>query len=282
MKLWTIGEIIKETKQYFEKQGVESSRLDAEILLCHVLNKDRVYLYVNFDRPLQKEELDSYRELVVKRAKGISIAYILNKKTFFALDFYVDENVLVPRPETEFLVEFVLDFLNTKEKQSILDIGTGSGAIALSLADRINDAKITACDISEKALFVAKKNSDNLGLSDKVNFVLSDLFEHIEGLFDVIVSNPPYIASNVIATLSKEVRNEPHLALDGGADGLDIYKRIIKKAPDFLTKDGILAFEIGFAQANALKKLGAEYGFSTCKVIKDYSKNDRVVILSRD
>lgn len=280
-KVWTIGKIIEQTKQYFAKYEVSSPRLDAEILLCSILEQERIYLYVNFDQPLQTSEVDLYRKLIVRRAKGEPIAYILGKKAFLNLELLVDKNVLIPRPETELLAERVIKFCQKYDAVEVLDIGTGSGALAVSIAHNCPNAKVTAVDVSQAALAVAKKNAQKYDLLKQIDFVESDLYNSLQKKkFAVIVSNPPYIESKEIKGLAKEVQNEPVLALDGGKDGLDIYRIIVQRAKEFLAKDGLLALEIGYNQAEALKELGQKSEFENIQVIKDYADLDRIVLMS--
>lgn len=213
-----------------------------------------------------------------KRADGVPLAYIIGNSEFFGRTFDVSPQTLVPRPETELLVEEVVKIAREENVGDILDIGTGSGAIAVTLALETT-ANVTAVDISEGALGVAKKNAEKLGAS--VKFVHSNLFENVEGVFDIIVSNPPYIKSSVIPTLDIEVKNhEPILALDGGEDGLDFYRKIIAEAPKFLKVNGVLAFEIGYDQGAELGAL-LQKDFENIRVIKDYNKLDRIVIANK-
>ncbi len=278
-EILTIGEIIERTKQYLAKCKVDSPRLDAEILLCHVLGKERIYLYVNFDQPLSVEEVDLYRELVRRRGKGEPVAYILGRRSFLQLELLVNSSVLIPRPETELLAEVGIRFCRAKAGVRLLDIGTGSGALTLGILHNSPGAKALAVDISTAALAVARENADRLGLAQRVDFVQSDVYEAVgEKDFDLIVSNPPYIVSADLAGLGREVKQEPRLALDGGLDGLDCYRRIVGRAKDFLRADGLLAMEIGCEQGQDLSALVQQAGFSYCKVLKDYAGLDRIVL----
>lgn len=214
---------------------------------------------------------------LVELEKGYPLQYITHQQSFWGLDFYVDENVLIPQPDTEIAVERALKILRLRHNQRVLDLCTGSGAIAISVAVN-SDAKVWASDVSEKALEIAKKNAiDN---NADVNFILSNMFENIAGQFDIIISNPPYIETNTIPTLDLEVQNEPHLALDGGSDGLDFYRTIANQAPDYLNEDGILILEIGYNQKEAVEDL-LKANFINIETYKDYANNDRVIVAQK-
>lgn len=280
---WTIGGILTWTKQYFSEKGVDNPRLDAEVLLSHILGKDRMYLYVNFDQPLRAAELTVFREAVKKRALRLPVAYITGTKEFMGLNFEVSPAVLIPRPDTEILVEAALNRLEKIDQPTILDIGTGSGAILISVLAKLKSAKGTAVDISNEALAIAAENARNNGVADRVAFCQGDLFQPVNGrVFDAVLSNPPYIPDNDIAQLAPEVRREPRLALAGGRDGLDFYRRIISEGSRFVTPDGFIAVEVGIGQAKALAELTNEAGTLEVEdIIKDYSGIDRVVLFKQ-
>lgn len=283
--VWTIIKILNWTKQYFAEKGVENPRLDAEILLCAVLKCERIKLYLDFERPLDEQELAAYRGFVARRAQHEPLAYILGEKAFMRNTFKVNSHTLVPRPETELLVESLLsaaDKVNSEPK--ILDIGTGSGAILVSLLDYLPQAKGVGVDIAPGALKVAKENAVRIGVADRAAFLLSDLFSAIpeEKKFDIIVSNPPYIPAADIGTLARDVQQEPHGALDGGVDGLDFYRRITDKAADYLTADGLLAFEIGIGQSEAVCAMCRACGLGAVAVRRDYADIDRMVFAARE
>ncbi len=282
-KIWTIGEIIDRSKQYLAKSQVDSPRLDAEILLCHVLGKERIQLYVHFDQPLQNEELDTYRKLILRRAKGEPVAYIIGRKSFLDFELAVSDAVLTPRPETELLVEEAAAFCKNFTAPRILDIGTGSGAIVLGILSLVAAATAVAVDISPAALQVAADNAHKLGLSSRVDFRRSDVYSALAGeKFQLIVSNPPYIPSGELEKLPREVKKEPRLALDGGADGLDCYRRIIVEAGKFLLPAGLLALEIGIGQGPAVAKLAQENGFAGIRILHDYAGIERIVLLTKE
>ena len=280
--VWTIMKILNWTKQYFEAKGVENPRLDAEVLLCAVLKCQRITLYVDFERPLSEEELATYREYVRRRGNFEPLAYILGERAFMRNTFKVNKATLVPRPETELLVESlvrIVPLLKREGDVKILDIGTGSGAIIVSLLDYLPNAKGVGVDISVDALIVAKENSEKIGVTGRIGFVRSDVFSKLplEKKFDIIVSNPPYIPAGDIAGLDKDVQQEPRGALDGGADGLDFYRRITAEAMDHMAEEGVLAFEIGIGQAAAVQQLCLDAGFVKTAVRKDYAGIERMV-----
>lgn len=281
-QIWTIGSILTWTKQYFSQKGVENPRLDAEVLLSHILGTDRLYLYVHHERPLDKKELGAFREAVKKRAMHIPVAYITGCKEFMGKSFTVSPEVLIPRPDTEILVESIMNLMPKDSEINILDIGTGSGAIIISLLAYFLNARGCGADISEKALAVAKNNAQKLGVSERLTLVKSDIFSAVnKKTFDVIVSNPPYIPDEDIKTLSLEVQQEPRIALAGGRDGLNFYRRIIKEAPRYLCVGGILCFEVGINQAEHVTREAEQNGLYAVKnIVTDYGGIERVVILN--
>ena len=279
-EVWTIGKILNWTKQYFEEKGEDSPRLDAEVLLSHILKCDRIHLYVNFDRPLVGEELSSFRQMVKARAQRMPVAYILGEKEFMGHSFRVTPDVLIPRPDTEILVEEAIRLLSQKDRARIVDIGTGSGAILLSVLKGTEGSTGVAVDLSPKALAVAKSNGERLGLAERADFRLGDLYAPVDGLFDAILSNPPYIPVRDMEGLAPEVKQEPEMALVGGVDGLDFYRRLIDDAPRYLKEDGIVLFEVGIGEAQDVAELGKARGFCTQRILPDYAGIDRVVVLS--
>lgn len=267
----TVLEVITSTTAYFTKHGVESPRLNSEHLVAHVLGKKRIELYMEFDRPLFEKELAPLRELIRQRAQGIPLQHLLGTVDFHGLIFLCDHRALVPRPETEQLVELVLqnrksEILNLK----LLDVGTGSGVIALTLASKIETAAVDAVDLSEDALALARENAKRLGLAGRVNFFQSDLLEKVTGTYDLIVANLPYIAAGELAALSREVRCDPKTALEGGAEGHEIIARLIVSARERLASGGILALEIGHGQADALMALMEREKYQDIQCKSDY------------
>lgn len=260
------------------RAGIAEAKLDARLLLECVCQTDHSTLLAHPDREISKEELDKYNSFLERRSKREPVAYILGNWDFMGLSFKVNSDVLIPEQDTEVLVEEAMRYL--EDGFRVLDLCTGSGCIALSLLNYTNNTSAVCTDISGKALAVAKENADNLGFSDRVKFLETDLFpEQDEGKFDIVVSNPPYIATNVIDTLSPEVKDyEPRLALDGDDDGLAFYRRIVENVHKYLFSSGYLFLEIGYDQGKALTDMLEENGhFHDIEVIKDYAGNDRVV-----
>lgn len=279
-QVWTIGSILKWSEQYFGSHGAETPRLDAEVLLSYLLGQKRIFLYVHFDQPLTAEELARYREMVKRRAAGEPVAYICGEKEFMGLTFKVTPAVLVPQPDTETLVETAIERLKGKEGARIADVCTGSGAIALALAHYLPESSIVATEISADAVSIAKENAESLGLSERVVFCEGDLLVPLSGeTFDAIVSNPPYIPSAEIAGLPREVRAEPKIALDGGADGLDFYRRLVGENAALLKAGGFLAVECGDTQAGAIAEMAKGGGFGRTEIVHDLADKERVVVM---
>ncbi len=241
---WTIGRVIAWTSDYFQRKGLDAPRLTAELLLGEVLSLDRVHLYTDFERPLQRGELASFRALVQRRAAGEPTHYLLGRREFFGRSFKVDGRVLVPRPETEMLVEAALGCLGDASGARALDLCTGSGCIGVTLAAERPSLRVVATDASLPALEVARENAATLGVADRVELRAGDLFAPVgEERFELIASNPPYVETGAIGGLSPEVRREPRQALDGGPDGLGLIRRLIEGAREHLVPGGWLLFE---------------------------------------
>ncbi|MGL5506292.1 MAG: peptide chain release factor N(5)-glutamine methyltransferase [Paraclostridium sp.] len=261
----------------------DTPKLDIEILLSKALGDvDRLYIHLNLNKELTNEQLEYFNRMIQDRLNGRPIAYIVNNREFMGLDFYVEEGVLIPRPDTEPLVEEVIELVKDKEDLKIVDIGTGSGAITVSLARYIKSCEIYSLDISEKALDIGLKNAISNGVENKISFIKSDVFSGIEdkGLsLDVIVSNPPYIKKADIDTLHTQVKDyEPYIALEGGEDGLDFYRAITEQSIKYLKTEGILAFEVGHDQAQDVSDILNQNGYSKIYTKKDLQGIDRVVI----
>jgi len=266
----SVLEVITATTAFFQKNAVENPRLNIEHLLAHVLGMQRMELYLQFDRPLSDAQLTPLRELVRRRSQGEPLQHLLGTVEFYKHTFACDARALVPRPETEQLCEMVLAGPAPKR---LLDIGTGSGVIALTLAAAWPEAQVEAVDISPDALALAQENATRLGLAERVRFTQGDLLAGMDGEFDLIVANLPYIASGEIPSLSREVRRDPMTALDGGPDGLEIFRRFAPQAAKHLR--GRLALEAGEDQPEALQPIFAAHNFQDIEARKDYQGRNR-------
>lgn len=274
----SVVKVLKSATTRLEAAGIENFRLDAEILLAHVLKWRRLNLYIDAEKTLPLESILRFNELINRRLEGVPVAYLTGTKEFMGLSFAVNENVLIPRPETEILTELVGEYLRGLGREVIFaDLGAGSGAICISILKFVKSARAIAVDISAEALEVAKFNAQKFHVDDRIEFYCGDLFAPLIGKFDAIVSNPPYIPTCELETLQKEVQREPQLALDGGKDGLNFYRRIISDAPRFLVDGGVLAVEIGINQAAAVKALFA-VNFIDVEIVKDLAGLERIVV----
>ena len=279
-----IKEAIRYGIEKLNKNNIDEANLKIKMLLSYILGKTKEYFVIHGDESLSLDDELKFKEGINKLNNNIPIQYVIHKQEFMGYEFYVDENVLIPQPDTEILVEEVVkiakEFIKKHKKGEeikILDLCTGSGAIGISLSKILGDnAFVTVYDISEDIIDIveinSRKNLANLGM------VTSDLFDNIYGKYDIIVSNPPYIETDVIKTLSKEVQNEPIIALDGGQDGLDFYRRIVKDAKKFLNENGFLALEIGYNQRESVEKLLKENNYKNIYSQKDLGGNDRIVV----
>ena len=275
----TIKEALIAAKQILKESGAGEYKLDAELFMMKAANMTKTSVLINGDKLLTESEEQLFNSMVEQRKNGVPSQYILGKCEFMGYEFFVDKNVLIPRPDTEVLVETVLKISEKEKFKNIIDMCTGSGCIAISLALNGID-KVAACDISIGALNTAKRNAEYNNISDKIQFVQGDLFENINKSekYDAIVSNPPYIPTEDISNLMREVRdNEPLTALDGGTDGLDFYRKITEKSLEYLSDGGYLFFEIGYNQGEDLKNIMISFGFDGIQIIKDYAGLDRVV-----
>lgn len=273
----TLGEVLRLSTAHLERHGSPTARLDAELLIGHALHLGRVELYTGFERPLGGDELAACRELIARRATREPVAYILGRWGFRGLDVDVDSRVLVPRPETEVLVDRCLLVLDGAPSPAVLDVGTGSGAIALSLASELPEAAVCGCDLSEDALEVARANGARLGLD--VEWVLSDLLDGLGGRrFHLVVSNPPYVAAAEIEGLEPEVRDwEPRGATVAGETGLEVVERLVSVAPDSLEPGGALVLEVGAGQAGAASALMEAAGLGGVGRDRDHAGIERIV-----
>lgn len=270
-----IKEVLQKSAFKLKKTGIEEPFNKARILLAFILKQEKTYLLINQEKEITKEQIEEFNKVIERLIEGEPIQYIIEKQEFMGIDFFVNKNVLIPQPDTEILVEKVIEICKNLEKPKILDLCTGSGAIAISLCRHLKHTQIIGTDISEEALEIAKKNDK----AKEIKFIKSNLFENIEERFDIIVSNPPYIKTKEIQNLSKEVQKEPHLALDGGQDGLKFYKEIIGKANKYLNTNGYLCLEIGNEQKEEIIELiELTKKYKDIKSYKDLGNNDRVII----
>lgn len=313
-KIMKLQELIQNSKYELDSLNVEDADIKLKILIEYVFKISKEKLILKYKDEINNKKVEEFRKLLKKLENGIPIQYIINNQEFMGLNFYVDEDVLIPQPDTEILVEEVIKYCNelrnnepedketnkdykeniekepiinkedkniNKKTIKILDLCTGSGIIGISIYKYLENVEIYASDISQKALNIAEKNT-NLN-NAKINFINSDMFEniHIKD-FDIIVSNPPYIESKVIKSLSKEVQNEPKLALDGGEDGLKFYRSILENAKDYLRKNGAIFLEIGYDQKEKIEEILKSYKiYKETKCIKDFGGNNRVIIIKK-
>lgn len=278
-KTWTIGSLVKWATDDFRTRGIENPRLDAELIVAYALGIDRMRVILDAERPLEGRELDELRDLVKRRRAREPIAYLRGEREFYGLRFRVDKRVLVPRPDTETLVDRALArTTHVSMSMRLLDLCTGSGCVAISMARERPTSSVIATDVSDDALTVARENAARLGAYN-VAFVKGDLYDAVPPQrFDVITANPPYIPTTEIATLDADVKDfEPRLALDGGDDGLALLRRVIARAPDYLVPGGALAVELGAGQAEAVKALFEARGFADITVDRDIARIERVV-----
>ena len=279
---WTVRKLVAWATDDFRSRGFDSPRLDAELLLGHALTKTRIELILESERPLVQSELDQFRELVRRRRLGEPTAYLLGHREFYGIDFAVDKDVLIPRPDTELLVETAIEkTIDRLATGRALDLCTGSGCVAIAFAIKRRGWVVTGVDLSVPAVNVAKRNSVSAGLPSGLDFRAGDLFAPIDvsDRAHLITANPPYIPSSVIPTLDVGIRQfEPHLALDGGTDGLVVARRIIAEAPSRLEPNGVLALEIGYDQGPIVADLMKDSGFTDVEIRKDYGGHHRVVV----
>ncbi|MGE5379982.1 MAG: peptide chain release factor N(5)-glutamine methyltransferase [Methylocystaceae bacterium] len=275
-RLWTVSDLLSWVTSYFKDKQIEEPRLEAEVLLAYCLQISRLGLYTSYDRPVSQEERETLKSLLKRRLTGEPMAYLTGQKEFMSLSFMVSPAVLIPRPDTEVLVERAINIVKEKGFTRVIDVGTGSGAIALSLAHYLPDLMIQAADISEDALAVARINAGNLGLEGQVQFLHSDLLTQVAGTFELIIANLPYVPTRMRDQISVSVREyEPGLALWAGEDGLDIYRQFIPQAASKLDTGGCLLIEIDQEQQEPVKTLLDEY--QQINVIHDLSGRARAI-----
>ncbi len=277
-----IENAISEASKILEKNNIKSPKLDSEILMSEVIKKDRKFIILNLKQEIEKNSFSYFKSLVNKRSRGKPIAYITGKKSFWKYEFEINENVLVPRPDTELIIEEVLKFSKNKNKLNVLDIGTGSGCILLSILDEKKDFYGIGIDISKKCLDLSKKNAFGIDVNNRVKFIKSDVDNFNYGKYDLIISNPPYIKRTDLRYLEKDVVNfEPKLALDGGIDGLSEIRKVISKSSELIKIGGKFFLEIGFDQKEKVKQILKNKGFYINKILKDYSQNNRCIISTK-
>lgn len=278
----TVLDSINLSTEYLKNKGIDSPRINAELLLAHILKCKRLQLYLSYDRPLKEDEIILYRELLKRRCKFEPLQYITGSTEFYGLEFKVTPAVLIPRPETELLVETIVSNYREKGIIKILDIGTGSGNISIALANLLPEASIVAIDISEKALEIASENAKNNIATDRIQFLCHDILSDAlikDNDFDIIVSNPPYVTLKDFERLDNELKDhEPTIALTDQADGLSFYRAITSKAGFYLKNKGEIYFEIGHCHTQQVKELLFSNNFGNIHIIKDYQSIDRVII----
>ncbi|HHI88106.1 MAG TPA: peptide chain release factor N(5)-glutamine methyltransferase [Candidatus Cloacimonetes bacterium] len=287
-KVWTVKDVLFWTSDYFTEKDIPSPHLNAELLIAHVLECSRLDLYLKYDKPLAEKNLSNIKKLIKSRAAHYPIQYLLGSTEFYGISFFVEEGVLIPRPETEILVDAVISYIKESSQNtlSLLDIGTGTGNIPISISnffkDTENDIQIVATDISEKALKLAKKNIDALNI-ENISLLHSNIFDKVTGTYDYIISNPPYISENEFMELPKEIKDhEPKEALFAKEDGLEFYHKILQNAEKYLKKDGRIFFEIGAYQKEELSNLAEQYNYKIIDIKKDYNDFNRVLILKNN
>ena len=277
-----IRQAILNAYKVLSKNQIKSAGLDCEILLSKVLSKDRKYILLNLDKELNEKNISDFKDLIIKRSLNKPVAYLIGKKDFWKYSFFVSDQTLIPRPDTEILIENALKITKQKSKLNILDIGTGSGCILLSILKDRSDFYGTGIDISRDCIDISKINATKLELSNRSKFLKTDVDNLLNGKYDLIISNPPYIKKLDLKYLNKDVIDfEPKNALDGGLEGISIIKKIIMKSSDLLKNGGKLILEIAFDQKYKVKKLLKNEGFYINNIIKDYAKNDRCIISTK-
>jgi release factor glutamine methyltransferase len=279
----SISGALTEAAKSLRAHGIAEARLQAALLLGHVLQRDRAYLIAHTDQELRPDQVAAFRSFVARRYEGEPLQYLTNHQEFFKLDFEVTPDVLIPRPETELIVETALTLLPQQHQSRFLDVGTGSGCVAISILHEHRKTEGTAIDVSARALQVAERNAERHGVRDRLRLVESDLFAAVPArqIFDLIVSNPPYVASDDLDQLQREVQREPRHALEAGSDGLDIIRRLLREAADHLRKDGHLIFEFGMGQDAAILEFADRDVWEVLEVRKDLQQIPRTMVMQR-
>jgi len=277
-----IENILDKASKQLNSLNINNANLDCEVLLSNTISKDREYLILNLKQNLDKKYIDFFYNLIERRKKGEPVAYLINKKEFWKETFYVNKDVLIPRPDTEHLIEEVIKYTDQDSKLHILDIGTGSGCILLSILSERKKFNGTGIDISKKSINISRYNAKKLKLNNRTKFYVSDVDNFLIGKYDIVISNPPYIENLSLKYLDRDVINfEPKLALDGGKDGFSEIIKVINKSSALIKKNGVFILEIGYNQKNKAIQMLKNKGFYIKKVLKDYSKNDRCIISTK-
>ena len=273
---------LKKADKYLKINNIKSSRLDSEILLSKAINQDRKYIILNPKKKLSNKVFSCFKKLISQRSKGTPIAYLLEKKEFWKYEFKITKNVLIPRPDTELIIEEALKVSKNKLKLKVLDIGVGSGCIILSILKERKDFNGVGIDISQKSIGLSKLNSINLGVQNRVKFIKTDIDNFNHGKYDLIISNPPYIKKLDLKYLEKDIiKFEPKLALDGGLDGISEISSVINKSSELIKKNGKFLLEIASDQKRVVKKLLKNKGFYINRILKDYGNNDRCIVSTK-
>ena len=277
-----IENILDEASKQLNSLNIKNVNLDCEVLLSNTISKDREYLILNLKQNLDKKYIDFFYNLIERRKKGEPVAYLINKKEFWKETFYVNKDVLIPRPDTEHLIEEVIKYTDQDSKLHILDIGTGSGCILLSILSERKKFNGTGIDISKKSINISRYNAKKLKLNNRTKFYVSDVDNFLIGKYDIVISNPPYIENLSLKYLDRDVINfEPKLALDGGKDGFSEIIKVINKSSALIKKNGIFVLEIGYNQKNKTIQMLKNKDFYIKKVLKDYGRNDRCIISTK-
>jgi len=277
-----IENLLNQAFKRLTNSNVKNANLDCEILLSKTINKNREYIILNQKENLDKKYIEVFYSLIERRKKGEPVAYLLNKKEFWKETFYIDKNVLIPRPDTEHVIEEIIRFTQKDSKLHILDIGTGSGCIMLSILKERKNFKGTGIDISKECIKASKYNAKRLKLNNRSKFYISDVDNFLIGKYDVVVSNPPYIEHLSLKYLDRDVVDfEPKLALNGGHDGFSKITKVINKTSSLIKKNGLFVLEIGYNQKTKAIKILKKNGFYIKKVLKDYGKNDRCIVSTK-
>ena len=273
---------IKNACKELKKNNISSALLDSELLLSKVIKKDRKFILLNLEQEIDQNDQNNFKNLIIERSKGKPLAYLTGIKSFWNYDFKINEKVLIPRPDTEIIIEQILHIYDTKNNLNFLEIGIGSGCIGLSVLKEKKSFKATGLDLSQDCIEICRYNANKLGVSDRLKLLKSDIDNLIFRKYDFVVSNPPYIKKFDLNKLNREVINyEPKLALDGGLEGLSVIRKVIKKSSELIKKNGKLILEIGYDQSLPVKRMLNENNFYINKIIKDLAKNDRCIISTK-